>query len=124
MKISKWERIGVRVFDDQQMAQYQGGFKSVGADTRMICFSSGHTVVKYGGRSPKFKVHLGSMSRDVHSCTHWLRPRNSPPYPVFGLVLRGRYWSAKIDDISLKPPGSGGMHPCVHILLAWRLFFP
>ncbi len=32
--------------------------------------------VKYGGRSPKFIV--GSLSRDVHSCTHWLRPRNSP----------------------------------------------
>ncbi len=21
------------------------------------------------------------MSRDVHSCTHWLRPRNPPPPP-------------------------------------------
>jgi hypothetical protein len=31
-----------------------------------------------------------SMSRDVHNCTHWLRPRNSPPPPAFGLVLRGR----------------------------------
>jgi hypothetical protein len=46
------------------------------------------------------------MSRDVHRCTHWLRPRNSLPPPAFGLVLRGRYWSAKIDDISLWPPGS------------------
>jgi hypothetical protein len=27
------------------------------------------------------------MSRDVHSCTHWLRPRNSLPPPAFGLVL-------------------------------------
>ncbi len=42
-------------------------------------------------------LHLGSVSRDVHSCTHWLRPRNPPPPPA----LRGRYWSAKIDDISL-----------------------
>jgi hypothetical protein len=25
------------------------------------------------------KVYLGSMSRDVPSCSHWLRPRNSPP---------------------------------------------
>jgi hypothetical protein len=24
-----------------------------------------------------------------------------PPSPPFGLVLRGRYWSAEIDDISL-----------------------
>jgi hypothetical protein len=37
------------------------------------------------------------MSRDVHSCTHWLRPR-LPPSPAFGLVLRGRYWSAKITE--------------------------
>jgi hypothetical protein len=28
------------------------------------------------------------MSRDVHSCTHWLRPRNPPP-PAFGLVYEG-----------------------------------
>jgi hypothetical protein len=26
------------------------------------------------------QVYLGSMSRDVHSCTHWLRP-NDPPIP-------------------------------------------
>ncbi len=35
---------------------------------------------------------------------YWLRPRNSPPPPAFGLIIRGRYWSAKIDDISLLPP--------------------
>ncbi len=38
----------------------------------------------------------------VHSCTHRLRPLSSPT-PSFGLI--GRYWSAKIDDISLWPPG-------------------
>ena len=42
-----------------------------------------------------------SMSRDVHSCTHWLRLRDSPLPPAYELVLRGRYWSAKINDISL-----------------------
>jgi hypothetical protein len=52
---------------------------------------------------------LGSMSRDLHICTHWLRARNSSPPPAFGLVLRGRYWSAKIDDISLNPPDK---YPC------------
>ncbi len=41
MKISKREKIAVIVFDDQQMAPYQGGFNPVGADTKMICFSSG-----------------------------------------------------------------------------------
>jgi hypothetical protein len=25
------------------------------------------------------QIYLGSMSRDVHSCSHWLRPRNPPP---------------------------------------------
>jgi hypothetical protein len=40
------------------------------------------------------------MSRDVHSCTHWQRLCNSAPPPAFGLVLRGRYWSKKRDDIS------------------------
>jgi hypothetical protein len=29
------------------------------------------------------------MSRDVHSYTHWLRPRNPPPPPTFGLVYEG-----------------------------------
>jgi hypothetical protein len=40
--------------------------------------AQGHlnTLVKYG--SPKFIWAL------VYSCTHWLRPRNSPPPPTFG----------------------------------------
>ncbi len=29
------------------------------------------------------------MSRDVHSCTHWLRPRNAPYPPALGLVYEG-----------------------------------
>jgi hypothetical protein len=33
----------------------------------------------------------------VHSFTHWLRP----PTPRIWAHIRGRYWSAKIDDISL-----------------------
>ncbi len=41
----------------------------------------------------------------VHSCTHWPRPR-SPPPTAFGLKYEGRYWSAKIDDISLWSPAS------------------
>jgi hypothetical protein len=30
-----------------------------------------------------------------HSCSHWLRPH--PPPPAFGLIYKGRYWSAKMD---------------------------
>jgi hypothetical protein len=26
--------------------------------------------------------------------------------PAFGLIYEGRYWSAKIDDISLQPSGA------------------
>ncbi len=59
------------------------------------------SYVKYRGRSPKFiwaPCHV--------MCTAVLfgwdqRPRNSLPPPAFGLIFRGRYWSAKIDDISL-----------------------
>jgi hypothetical protein len=29
------------------------------------------------------------MSRDVHNCTHWLRPRNPLNPPAFGLVYEG-----------------------------------
>jgi hypothetical protein len=57
-------------------------------------------------------VYLGSMSRDVHSCTPWLRPRNPfPPSPRIGTRIRGRYWSAKIDDISLEPHGWNRVRP-------------
>ncbi len=38
----------------------------------------------------------------VHSCTHWLIPRNHPSYMVH---IRGRFWSAKIHDISCDPLG-------------------
>ncbi len=33
--------------------------------------------------------YWGSMSRDVHSCTHWLRPRNSPPPPHLDSYYEG-----------------------------------
>jgi hypothetical protein len=36
----------------------------------------------------------------VHSCSRWLRLRNPPP-PSIWAHIQGRYWSAKIDDISL-----------------------
>jgi hypothetical protein len=43
----------------------------------------------------------------VHSCTLWLRPRNPPPPPPSPRIwahIRGRYWTAKIEHISLCPP--------------------
>jgi hypothetical protein len=41
------------------------------------------------GTAPDFQVYLGSISRDVRSCTHWLRPRNPPYPPALGLVFEG-----------------------------------
>ncbi len=41
----------------------------------------------------------------VHSCTHWLRTEiPPPPSPRIWAHIRGRYWSAKIDDISSWQP--------------------
>jgi hypothetical protein len=40
----------------------------------------------------------------VYSCTHWLRPRNPPP-PRIWAHIGGRNWSAKIDDIFCDPQG-------------------
>jgi hypothetical protein len=38
----------------------------------------------------------------VHSFTHWLRPPPPPPPPHrIWAHIRGRYWSAKINDIFL-----------------------
>jgi hypothetical protein len=34
-------------------------------------------------------------------CTHWLRPPAAPPSPRIWAHIRERYWSTKIDDISL-----------------------
>jgi hypothetical protein len=40
----------------------------------------------------------------VHSCTHWLRPCDTPaPFRIWAHI-RVRFWSAKIDDISVWPP--------------------
>jgi hypothetical protein len=56
-------------------------------------------------------IHMLNMELDLQSLfglhvhcaqlyTHWLRPRNLPPSPRFWAHVRGRYWSAKIYDIS------------------------
>ncbi len=56
--------------------------------------------VKYGIKDLQKKLIWAPCARDVHSCTHWLRPRNPPP-PRIWAHIRGRSWSAKIDDFSL-----------------------
>ncbi len=46
----------------------------------------------------------------MHSCTHWLRPRNPPSARIWAHI-RERHWSAKTGDMSLWPPLSIGL-PC------------
>jgi hypothetical protein len=55
-------------------------------------------------------MHLGSC---VHSRTHWLRPRHSHH-------KRGRYRSAKIDDISLWPTGAPSWNIYLYCLYCKR----
>ncbi len=57
------------------------------------------TEVNYGGRSPKF-IWAPCHVMCTAVLTGWDPATPSLP-PAFGLVLRGRYWSSKIDDISL-----------------------
>ncbi len=45
----------------------------------------------------EWDMHRLSMEVDLQS----LFGLHVPPPPAFGLVLRRRYWSAKIDDISM-----------------------
>jgi hypothetical protein len=48
------------------------------------------------------KVYLGSCVQLYN--THWLEThRNPPPLPLPLDHIRGRYWSAKKDDIVVKP---------------------
>ncbi len=47
-------------------------------ETKRITVEIGKII--YGAGSPKF------IWAPVYSCTHWLRPRNSPPPPAFGLL--------------------------------------
>ncbi len=51
------------------------------------------------------ELDLQSLFRlHVHSFTHWVRPRNPlpPTLPHLGSdTVRGRYWSANIDVVSL-----------------------
>ncbi len=63
----------------------------------------------------------------VHYCNHWLRPRKPPPPPA-GAHIRGHYWSAMIDDISLGPPATACWCPSAvplkarHLVLAIFLY--
>ncbi len=48
----------------------------------------------------EYAVHRLNMKLD-HKSLFWLRPRDSPPPPPsIWAHIRGRYWSAKLDDIS------------------------
>ncbi len=59
------------------------------------------------------KVYLGSMWIAV--LIGWDLATPSPP-PRIWAHIRGRYWSAKMDDISLWPPGHSAMVLLANIL--------
>ncbi len=47
----------------------------------------------------RLNMELDLLSLFVHSCTHWLRPRNPPAPHAFGLIYEGAI--GQIDDLSL-----------------------
>jgi hypothetical protein len=57
------------------------------------------------------KVYLGSMSRDVHICAHWLRLRNSPspPPPAFGIVYEALLVNKDRRHFPVTPLAGVGM---------------
>jgi hypothetical protein len=57
------------------------------------------SLVKYGVRSPKF---IWALCAQLYSLAE--TPQLPPLSPRLWTHLRGRYWSAKIDDISLVTP--------------------
>jgi hypothetical protein len=60
-----------------------------------------------------FGLHVILCMHTLHSCIYSLAETPQlPPTPCVWAHLRGRYWSAKIDDISLWPPA-------VQQLLSW-----
>ncbi len=72
--------------------------------TRAHCttYSMLYPQVKYGVRSI-YKVYLGSISRDVHSCSHWLRPRNTPS-PRIQAYVRGALLNGHLRQTSPSNP--------------------
>ncbi len=47
-----------------------------------------------------FDLHIRVFGLHVHSCT----PQPPSPHPHIWAHIRGRYWSAMIDDITLCDP--------------------
>jgi hypothetical protein len=76
-----------------------------------IFLSNSHRLNMESDFQSLFGIHVQC------SCTNWLRPRNPPP-PRNWAHLRGRYWSAKIDDISdisLCPLALANPSKCIYL---------
>ncbi len=50
---------------------------------------------------------FGSMSRDVHSCSRWLKPRNPPNPPAFELVYKGAIGQQRQETSLCNPLPEG-----------------
>ena len=46
---------------------------------------------------------MGSMSRDVHSCSHWLRPHNPPSPRIKAHKTRGAIGQLRLTTSPCKP---------------------
>ncbi len=64
--------------------------------------------VIYGVRYPKF---IWAPFAQLYSL---VETPQQPPFPALGLIFEGRYWLAKIDNISLWPPGIGDPRILMH----------
>ncbi len=81
----------------------------------MLNFTSrvhSESLVKYGVRNLKF------IFAPVYSCTHWLRPRNSPPPPHLGSYSRALLVSQDRRHLSVTPFSEHSRHvspspPCL-----------
>ncbi len=65
-------------------------YEKVSAKAVVMWASSMQSDMK--GFTHKLNMELDLQSLfglHVHSSTHWLRPRNSPPSPAFGLIYEG-----------------------------------
>jgi hypothetical protein len=68
-----------------------------------VCFTTLHQFFLLPTQRLFIELDLQSLFGLL--CIHWMRALNSPPPPHLGSHIRAPYWSAKIDDISMQPPG-------------------
>ncbi len=89
--------------DYHQCKRVQVGHAANAADLKLAtCIGIG--LARYCKCSGLGAAHWLNMKLDLQRCTHWLRHQPPPPpAPRVRAHIRGRHWSANIDDIYLWP---------------------